>query len=577
MSDSDSDHEDFVAGEYNPELAGKLKDEGNALHGKGKYRDAYKKYTEAISHDPKNAILWANRAATSIAMKEYFDACYDSRKAIKCDPNYTKAYARLGAAAKATNSFIISIEAWKEGLATLPPAGQLDEGQKRLRDQLKAGLIETERTQKARASIPNDRIHSFPVGPETDTKLPWLRAEEMLEELFETKNSTSSAWVIMTPLPAWKAGLAKLEKVEEHRENGQVTYSGEVSALQDFVNALCRDIRIFHCTPDFFGKITKQFGLEYQAYGAWSGGAKTVQEAALVRLKASGWKATGPALEITVRAWVLQAFLANSSGERKGAHQLYRQALDVIEWGAKEFKDVAKEDRCYVFDPVFARNVRQLWMGTVMELCKIGGHDYTYDDLEKIARGIIEDVDENPQHELLSAQGHHDYGAYLAWWTYPKAEAYSVIGWCHLQRAGKARNEDRKEEYYDKAFEAYMKSADLFPEDDEHHVYFLEVALNTRWLTKAPLKETLPICKRIRIAMPKMMRIWEFSAMSKRRDPPLQVALEYEADAQKVLYNALAALEQSFDPASIKDFLAQFERPPMSSKSSKSKKKKGRN
>ena len=47
-----------------------LKAEGNALHLARKYKQAYAKYSEAIEVDDKNAILYANRAASSLEMEE---------------------------------------------------------------------------------------------------------------------------------------------------------------------------------------------------------------------------------------------------------------------------------------------------------------------------------------------------------------------------------------------------------------------------------------------------------------------------------------------------------------------------
>jgi Flp pilus assembly protein TadD len=53
------------------ENAERLKAQGNALHVQGQYKAAYKKYSEAIKEDPTNAVLWANRAASGLGMKEY--------------------------------------------------------------------------------------------------------------------------------------------------------------------------------------------------------------------------------------------------------------------------------------------------------------------------------------------------------------------------------------------------------------------------------------------------------------------------------------------------------------------------
>ena len=50
--------------------AERLKAQGNDFHQKGQFKAAYRKYSEAIKEDPKNAVYYANRAASSLAMKE---------------------------------------------------------------------------------------------------------------------------------------------------------------------------------------------------------------------------------------------------------------------------------------------------------------------------------------------------------------------------------------------------------------------------------------------------------------------------------------------------------------------------
>lgn len=55
-------------------------------------------YSDAIKRDPRNAVLYANRAAASLSLKEYLDAAFDAEKAAYLDPSYAKAWGRLGKA-----------------------------------------------------------------------------------------------------------------------------------------------------------------------------------------------------------------------------------------------------------------------------------------------------------------------------------------------------------------------------------------------------------------------------------------------------------------------------------------------
>lgn len=49
--------------------AAQLKEEGNKFYAQQDYAQAHTKYTEAIAEDATNAVLYANRAACSLAMK----------------------------------------------------------------------------------------------------------------------------------------------------------------------------------------------------------------------------------------------------------------------------------------------------------------------------------------------------------------------------------------------------------------------------------------------------------------------------------------------------------------------------
>ncbi|KAG5220328.1 coq1 hexaprenyl diphosphate synthase [Salix suchowensis] len=92
----------------------------------------------------------------------------------------------------------------------------------------------------------------------------------------------------------------------------------------------------------------------------------------------------------------------------------------------------------------------------------------------------------------------------------------------------------RKREF-SKAAEYYTKSTESFPEDDEKRVYFLTLALETLWGREAPVKETLPVVEKAKKSIPKMKKIWEHSAMSKRREASITLMLQFEKQVRKAL------------------------------------------
>jgi tetratricopeptide (TPR) repeat protein len=60
----------MTTGESPSEAAARFKAEGNALFSSQKYDPARAKYTEAIELDPNNSILFANRAACHLNLKQ---------------------------------------------------------------------------------------------------------------------------------------------------------------------------------------------------------------------------------------------------------------------------------------------------------------------------------------------------------------------------------------------------------------------------------------------------------------------------------------------------------------------------
>ncbi|KAJ7361327.1 hypothetical protein DFH08DRAFT_371025 [Mycena albidolilacea] len=176
-----------------------LKAQGNALHMQGNYRAAYQKYSEAIQENPDGtllAVLYANRAASCLAMKEYLDAMHDGTKASKADPTYAKAWARIATAAHVLELWEPCRAAWKSGLACLPATG-LTPAQVVLQTQFEAGLKAVDAGEaKAQALAKSGRYTNEISGLVDD--MPWNRALALAEEEKLAKGDAPSS-VRFTP------------------------------------------------------------------------------------------------------------------------------------------------------------------------------------------------------------------------------------------------------------------------------------------------------------------------------------------------------------------------------------------
>jgi len=100
----------------------KLKDQGNELMKQNKYEEAIEKYTEALDIVP-NAIFYCNRAAAYSKVTRHSDAVSDAKSALALDPNYSKAYTRMGFAYLNMNQFNEAKECYQKA-CDLDPTNQ---------------------------------------------------------------------------------------------------------------------------------------------------------------------------------------------------------------------------------------------------------------------------------------------------------------------------------------------------------------------------------------------------------------------------------------------------------------------
>lgn len=67
-----------------------LKDKGNAALQAGKFDDAIKYYTEAITLDSNNHVLYSNRSAAYAKAGKYVYALEDAEKTVQLKPDWGK-------------------------------------------------------------------------------------------------------------------------------------------------------------------------------------------------------------------------------------------------------------------------------------------------------------------------------------------------------------------------------------------------------------------------------------------------------------------------------------------------------
>jgi len=93
-----------------------LKDAGNKAFAAKDYDLAIQIFSDAIQLDPQNHVLHSNRSAAHAGKREWQDALVDAESAIRCNPSWSKGYAREGAALHGSKRWDEAIAAYEEGL-----------------------------------------------------------------------------------------------------------------------------------------------------------------------------------------------------------------------------------------------------------------------------------------------------------------------------------------------------------------------------------------------------------------------------------------------------------------------------
>ncbi|KAK1225865.1 hypothetical protein PQX77_011175 [Marasmius sp. AFHP31] len=517
--------------------ADSLKDEGNKLFVAKKFDAALKKYSEAIALDGQNPILFANRAACKLSLRRYMEAATDAAKATELNPNYPKAWARLATAYDELRQFEQSVKCWSKALETLPQEN-LAESELKQKEQYEKGCAAARSAEKDWKKEAQGRTYTTRVTAE-NSQLPWVRAMELRVELERERKYDSSAWAIASAYEQFLAGTTEMDDVKTFPIAGRLSAMAfNLCSIANITNAILCDRRVLRFADSaWVTKVNRQIRGETAGTGAWTnaGPAALMQEANNRRVE-KGWGNVRQAVSTTVRCWILLGHLQGGLNQNEVLQLEYLgRVLEVIRWGRREWNGVPTENRGVVFLESFMYGVQGLHMEAMMKVSSreknVEKKLQLLEELREEADEVIESVSGNP---IPPRENDPSFAA--AYYYYPRGSAYSMKGYYHREKAKLTTDQTEAKRLMREAANEYMSACQDFYEDDEHHSWFMSIALENMVSGSAPPRDTANCMEKLKAALPKMQKIWAKSAMAMQgRDARIQMQFMYEGAAREEL------------------------------------------
>jgi len=243
--------------------------------------------------------------------------------------------------------------------------------------------------------------------------------------------------------------------------------------------------------------------------------------------------------------------------------ELYRRALAVLNWGRKEWADVSRKERGSIFDSAFVRGVRVLYGNILIRAyeahCagskKTAGSvtnptpTYPLREIINVAEEIIQDCKARPVRVSANAKP----GFALSYQQYPEGKARLMKGFYYLETGRQQLIENREDgrRLLRLAANEYENAMDFFPEDDEYHTLCIYNALQSLFIARTPLRETLPLLATLRKSAEISDTIWGSSSFAngggRKR---VELFLKFEKNAQGLLKSKGGWLDEDLVPES---------------------------
>ncbi|KAI0733975.1 hypothetical protein C8Q72DRAFT_809383 [Fomitopsis betulina] len=204
--------------------------------------------------------------------------------------------------------------------------------------------------------------------------MPWDRAKAIEAELQAglPGTATSSAWVMLRAAKLWDDAAENMEQMKEMVTPTGTMCGGRLGVIRQISDAILTDNQVFRISADSWVEMyDKQLNIENANAGAWlSLSPQGVKQQALERQLLRGWDAVRPAVDITVRGWVVRAFSANRPGADPRLYLAsYDSALEILDWGRTgPWKNVSTRDKGIVFENHFVRAMRRMRLDAFMSI-----------------------------------------------------------------------------------------------------------------------------------------------------------------------------------------------------------------
>ncbi|MCL7034385.1 hypothetical protein MKW94_020685 [Papaver nudicaule] len=275
-------------------------------------------YTQAITLDPQNPDLFADRAQANIKLDNFTEAVADSNRAILLDPSMAKAYLRKGTAC-------IKLEEYQTAKAALEAGAALSPGDARFTNLIKEC---NDKIAEEVAQLSNQFGQNV---PPTNPPAPAVSSSSQVAPVQESEPA-----VVPPPTPKYRHGY--YQKPEEvvvtifakgvPAQNVTVDFGEQILSVT--ISIPGQDAFIFQ--PRLFGKIKPEM-CRYEVMS-------TKIEMRLAKAEAINWTS----LEFTRENTVHQKLNAPSVSESKPSYPSSKSKLRPVDWDKLE-AEVKKEEK----------------------------------------------------------------------------------------------------------------------------------------------------------------------------------------------------------------------------------------